>query len=66
MARSSETEIEMVQRHIRQGEEHVARQGEIVAGLPPDSALAKTAHQLLAQFEETLESHRAHLARLPR
>lgn len=59
-----ETEIEMVLRHIRQGERHVARQHEIVASLPPDSALAKTARQLLAQFEYALESHHEHLARL--
>lgn len=42
----------------------MARSGEIVAGLPPDSALAKTARQLLAQFEDALDSHRAHLVRL--
>lgn len=62
MARSGETEIEMVQRHVREGEEHVVRQREIVATLPPDSDLAVTAHQLLTAFEETLESHREHLA----
>lgn len=64
MPRSGETEIEMVQRHVREGEEHVVRQREIVATLPPDSDLAVTAHQLLTAFEETLESHREHLARL--
>lgn len=64
MARSGETEIAMVQRHIREGEKHVARQREIVAGLPPDSALAKTARQLLTQFEDALDGHRAHLVRL--
>ncbi|MCZ0964121.1 hypothetical protein [Paracoccus benzoatiresistens] len=31
---------------------------------PPDSALAKTSHQLLAQFEDALDGHREHLARL--
>mgnify|MGYP006877413173 CR=1 FL=1 len=64
MARSGETEIEMVQRHVREGEERVVRQREIVASLPPDSDLAATAHQLLTLFEETQESHREHLARL--
>ena len=64
MAQVGETEIEMVQRHIRQGEGHVASQREIVASLPPDSPLAENARQLLTQFEETLESHHEHLARL--
>lgn len=64
MVRSEETEIEMVQRHVREGEEHVVRQREIVASLPPDSDLADTAHQLLTLFEKSLEGHRDHLARL--
>lgn len=66
MARSGETEIEMVQRHVREGEAHIVRQREIVASLPPDSDLVVTAHQLLTLFEETQESHRNHLARLLR
>ncbi|MDQ1902204.1 hypothetical protein RAH32_17420 [Paracoccus sp. WLY502] len=64
MAHNGETEIEMVQRHIRQGEESVTSQRKIVASLPPDSALEKTARQLLVQFEDALENHRAHLTRL--
>jgi len=66
MARSGESEIEMVQRHVREGERHAVRQREIVASLPPDTDLAKTAHQLLTLFEESLENHREHLARLLR
>lgn len=54
----------MIRRHVREGEEHVVRQREIVASLPPDSDLAQTAHQLLTLFEESLKNHRAHLARL--
>lgn len=34
MTHAGRTEIEMVQRHIRVGEKHVARQREIVASLP--------------------------------
>jgi len=64
MTRSGETELQMVQRHVREGEEHVARQREIVASLPPESDLAVTAHQLLTLFEETLERHREHLTRV--
>lgn len=61
---STETEIEMVRRHVREGEGHVTRQREIVASLPPMSEMAATARELLAVFEEGLEHHRAHLARL--
>lgn len=64
MTHRGETDIEMVQRHVREGEEHVVRQREIVASLPPNSDLAVTAHQLLTLFEEGLEQHRDHLARL--
>ena len=46
MAHNGETEIEMVQRHIRQGEESVTSQRKVVASLPPDSALEKTAPAL--------------------
>ena len=66
MARSGESEIEMVQRHAREGERHAVRQREIVASLPPNTDLAETAHQLLKLFEESLENHREHLARLLR
>ena len=64
MTRLGETEIEMVERHIRGGEGHVARQREIVASLPPDSDLAETARQLLTLLEESLKNHREHLVRL--
>lgn len=63
VSRPGETEIEMVRRHIREGEEHVAHQRGIVASLP-DSDLAKTARQLLETFKQALESHQEHLARL--
>lgn len=43
MARMEESEIEMVERHVREGEEHVASQREIVASLPPESGLADAA-----------------------
>ena len=64
MARMEESEIEMVERHVREGEEHVASQREIVASLLPESGLADAARDILALFEETLERHRSHLARL--
>ena len=37
-----------------------------MASLPPNTDLAETAHQLLKLFEESLENHREHLARLLR
>ena len=64
MTRREETDIEMVQRHVCEGEEHIVRQRELVAKLPPDSDLAESAQQLLTVFEENLKSHRKHLARL--
>ncbi|TNC69471.1 hypothetical protein [Rubellimicrobium roseum] len=59
-----ETELEMVQRHVREGEAHVKRQREIVAelrerGHPTDVAIA-----LLAEFEDLLRQHKAHLVRI--
>jgi hypothetical protein len=59
-----ETELEMVKRHVRQGERHVKRQREIVQELFDHKHPTVLAEQLLLAFEETLFDHRAHLARL--
>jgi hypothetical protein len=64
LADKAETEREMVERHIREGEAHVARQREIVERLPPTGEVADMARTLLANYQETLNLHRAHLARL--
>lgn len=64
MTRGAETEIEMVRRHVREGQKHIIRQREIIASLPPNSDLANAANQLLDLFEKTLEAHLEHLARL--
>ena len=64
MIGTSETEIEMVERHVREAEEHVARQREIVDRLLPSGEVAEMARSLLIQYEETLSLQRAHLARL--
>jgi len=58
------TEIETVERHIREAEDQVARQREIVDRLPPSGEVAEMARSLLVQYEEALSLHRAHLARL--
>jgi hypothetical protein len=59
-----ETELEMVRRHVREGEAHITRQREIVAVLLDGSDLHQLAEDLLLVLEESLWLHRAHLARL--
>lgn len=60
----AETELEMVERHVRQGERHVARQREILAELGRDGHPTAFARDLLALYEWTLAQHRAHLNEL--
>ncbi|EYD76998.1 hypothetical protein Rumeso_01408 [Rubellimicrobium mesophilum DSM 19309] len=64
MTHSEETEIEMARRHVREGEEHVARQREIIDRLPSTGEVAEIARTLLADYEDSLALHRAHLGRL--
>ncbi|MGX7704751.1 hypothetical protein [Methylobacterium sp. Gmos1] len=60
-----ETELEMVLRHVIEGECRVVRQRALVARLAPSGGqTAALAEALLADFQATLEAHRAHLARL--
>ena len=59
-----ETELEMVRRHVREGEMHVKRQGEIVAELKEQGAPVDMAVALLNQFQNLLRQHKEHLARL--
>ena len=61
---AAESEREMVQRHVREGEGHVARQRELVAELRERGDPAEMAVALLAEFEDLLGLHRAHLSRL--
>jgi hypothetical protein len=61
---ANETELEMTQRHVADGERHIALQREIIArlqGLGGDTGIAE---QLLEEFEATLRDHRAHRDRL--
>jgi hypothetical protein len=64
MIGTNETETETVERHVREAEEHVARQREIVNRLPPSGEVAEMARSLLVQYEEALSLQRTHLARL--
>jgi hypothetical protein len=59
-----ETELQMVRRHVRQGEVHIARQRDIITRLHDGGNDTGAAEDLLALFERTLVAHRAHLARL--
>jgi hypothetical protein len=61
---TDETPKEMVSRHVRQGENHVTRQREIVAELDAGGHKTELANTLLDEFEHTLAEHKAHLARL--
>jgi hypothetical protein len=59
-----ETELQMVQRHIREGEAHVQRQHEIVAETRKRGVSTDMAVTLLELFQDTLSLHKAHLVRI--
>lgn len=59
-----ETELEMVQRHVREGGGQVQRQSELLARLQERGAPTDMAVILLEQFEDTQRLHKAHLTRL--
>ena len=56
-----ETELEMVKRHVRQGERHVSRQLEIIADMTLRNQPTTVAKSLLLNFELSLRAHKAHL-----
>ena len=59
-----ETELRMVERHVREGRAHVERQRAIVARLRAGGQPWEVAEQLLAEFETIQGQHEAHLERL--
>lgn len=59
-----ESELEMVLRHVAEGERHVALQRRIVAHLREIGGDLALAEQLLTEFEASLDQHRAHRDRL--
>lgn len=61
---AGETEQEMVQRHVRQGERHVSRQLEIIAEMTFRKQSTGLAERLLFGFERSLRAHQDHLAEL--
>jgi len=60
----AETELEMVERHVREGARQVARQAEIVADLRARGYPSEIAEALLARFQEVQRLHQAHLCRI--
>lgn len=56
-----ETDREMAERHVREAENHVARQSEVVEQLRIDGHDTKLAEELLVQFEAVLAEHKQHL-----
>jgi hypothetical protein len=61
---NGETELEMVRRHVREGQTHVERQRELLAQLRAKDEPSTMAETLLSQFETSQRQHEAHLARL--
>ena len=56
-----ETEFEMVERHVRQGERRVSRQLEIIADMQRRGQFTGLAESLLFNLERSLRAHRDHL-----
>ena len=59
-----ETELEMVQRHVREGGRHVANQRALIARLSASGRPTEDAEILLAIFEYSQHQHEEHLERL--
>lgn len=54
------TDLELADAHIAQGEQHIARQEEIVANLAALDADVVEARKLLSLFRELQQQHEAH------
>ena len=59
-----ETTLQMVQRHVRQGEALVLRQREIIAKIIDAGRDPSQAESLLAILEDSQDQHVAHLERI--
>jgi hypothetical protein len=57
-------QIDMIRRHIVEGERHVAAQRDIVERLHDLGADTALAEDLLEEFEATLAQHQVHLAQM--
>ena len=62
--RLGEIELEMVQRHVREGEKHVSRQIEIIAEMKLRKQLTDLAQRVLFNLEHCQRNHLDHLEHL--
>ena len=62
--RAEETELEMVQRHVREGEKHLVNQRALIDRLRASELPTGEAEALLDTFEDMQGQHIAHLMRL--
>jgi hypothetical protein len=64
--RMAETELDLAERHLRESEEHLARQRKLVADLESGgfTQAADVARTTLSLFETSLAMHRARVASL--
>jgi hypothetical protein len=53
-------DLEMVNKHIAQGERHIVQQEELITRLRSKGLPTDQAEELLAEFEATLHEHRSH------
>lgn len=60
----AETELEMVERHLRAGRRHLRRQRRILATLRSGGHSTLVAEELLVNLQDLQRLHRQHLARL--
>ena len=60
-ATTEETELAMVQRHVREGEGHLANQLALIARLKTSHRPTEDAEALLDTFEDLQRQHKAHL-----
>jgi hypothetical protein len=57
-------QLDMIRRHIAEGERHVAKQRDVIERLYELGGDVGLAEDLLEEFEATLAEHRRHLAEL--
>lgn len=59
-----ETELEMAERHVREGDRHLIVQQEIIEWLKDHGRSTVEAERLLTNMRDLQRMHREHLARL--
>ena len=60
MTHYTHADLEMADRHIAEGEQHIVRQEELLTGLLARGQPIDAAEALLALFNSNLVEHRAH------